>query len=181
MWHTLAIHAAASLPWGKIIAVVIGVQLAIAGLATLLVLSVTVETEQTDTRGDCTVIVNPTGLDVEGLDDTQFAHAATIVQVGRQRALPDQAIRVALAVAAQESKFRNYANDGTGDLRPDQRGVSRSLAYPHDAVGVTTAPSTCSSSSTPGGEPSTSSWTPSTPPESSTTPSSRSPAGSSCR
>ncbi|WP_380163766.1 C40 family peptidase [Jannaschia sp. R86511] len=135
MWHTLAIHAAASLPWGKIIAAVIGVQLTIAGLVTLLVLSVTVETEQTDTRGDCTVTVNSTGLDVEGLNDAQLAHAATIVQVGRQRALPDQAIRVALAVAAQESKFRNYANDGTGDLRPDQRGVSRSLAYPHDAVG----------------------------------------------
>jgi peptidoglycan DL-endopeptidase RipA len=135
MWGTLAVHAATTFPWGKVIAAVVGIQLAVAGLATALVLAVTVEEEQTDTRGQCTVTVNPTGLDVGGLDEVQLAHAATIVQVGRQMAVPDAGIRIALAVAAQESKFRNYANDGTGRLRPDQRDVARSLGYPHDAVG----------------------------------------------
>ena len=46
-------------------------------------------------------------------------------------------IIIALAVASQESKFQNYANDGLGtDLKPDQLDVDRSLAFPHDAVGT---------------------------------------------
>ncbi|MFC6853198.1 C40 family peptidase [Aquipuribacter hungaricus] len=98
-------------------------------------MSSTLEEEATDVRGECTVTINPTGLSIAGLDQTQLQHAATIVEVGRQKGIPEQGIRVALAVAAQESKFRNYANDGTGQLRPDQRDVSRSLNYPHDAVG----------------------------------------------
>ncbi|WP_380165631.1 C40 family peptidase [Jannaschia sp. R86511] len=135
MWHTLALHVATSLPWGKIIAVIVGVQVLVAGTAALMIYGVMVEEEPTDTRGECRVTVNPTGVDVGGLDDIQLGHAATIVRIGQERGLPGQAIRIALAVAAQESKFRNYANDGTGQLRPDQRDVSLSLAYPHDAVG----------------------------------------------
>jgi cell wall-associated NlpC family hydrolase len=135
MWEAIALRAAASLPWGKILAVVIGVPLLIATTVGIAVVAATVEGDNTSTRGECVVTVNPAGLDVAGLDDVQLGHAATIVEVGRQKALPDQAIRIALAVAAQESKFRNYANDGTGELRPEQRDVYRSLNYPHDAVG----------------------------------------------
>lgn len=135
MWHTIALKVATSLPWGKILAVVIGVQVLVAGTAALMVYGVLIEEEPTDTRGECRVTVNPTGLDVGGLDDTQLGHAATIVRIGQERGLPDQAIRIALAVASQESRFRNYANNGTGQLGADQRDVSRSLAYPHDAVG----------------------------------------------
>jgi murein DD-endopeptidase MepM/ murein hydrolase activator NlpD len=76
-------------------------------------------------------------VDVAGLDATQIAAAATIVAVGEQMQMPPRGIIVALAVASQESRFRNYANDGLGgDLRPDQRGVERSLTFPHDAVGT---------------------------------------------
>ena len=51
-------------------------------------------------------------------------------------AVPRRGILVALAVAHQESGFRNYANDGQGgDLAPDQRGIDESLQLPHEAVG----------------------------------------------
>ncbi|MGF1646832.1 MAG: C40 family peptidase [Kineosporiaceae bacterium] len=97
---------------------------------------VSVETDEADTRGEClAVTTDPTLVTVDGLDEVQVAHAVTIVEVGLTRDLPTQGLRVALAVAAQESMFRNYANDGTGELRPEQRDVSRSLRYPHDAVG----------------------------------------------
>ncbi|SHN88991.1 Peptidase family M23 [Geodermatophilus obscurus] len=76
-------------------------------------------------------------VDVEGLSAEQITAAATIVSVGEQMQMPSRGIIVALAVASQESRFRNYANDGLGgDLRPDQRGVERSLTFPHDAVGT---------------------------------------------
>ncbi|MGF1663477.1 MAG: C40 family peptidase [Kineosporiaceae bacterium] len=95
-----------------------------------------VETDEADQRGECRVVTtDPSRVTVAGLDEVQVAHAVTIVEVGLERELPTQALRVALAVAAQESMFRNYANDGTGELRPDQRDVDRSLRYPHDAVG----------------------------------------------
>ena len=71
------------------------------------------------------------------LDPTQLGHAATIIQVGRGRGLPDQAIVIALATALQESRLRVYANDGLGgDLASDQHGLSASLQLPHDAVGT---------------------------------------------
>jgi murein DD-endopeptidase MepM/ murein hydrolase activator NlpD len=76
-------------------------------------------------------------VDVDGLSAEQITAAATIVAVGEQMQMPSRGIIVALAVASQESRFRNYANDGLGaDLRPDQRGVERSLTFPHDAVGT---------------------------------------------
>ena len=78
----------------------------------------------------------PAGASAGGLGPTQLTHAATIVAVGEGLRIPRQGIVVALATAAQESAFRNYANDGRGgDLEPDQRGVSASLRLPHDAVG----------------------------------------------
>ena len=44
---------------------------------------------------------------------------------------------VALAVASQESRFTNYANDGRGgDLAFFQAGVGASMSLPHEAVGT---------------------------------------------
>jgi murein DD-endopeptidase MepM/ murein hydrolase activator NlpD len=70
-----------------------------------------------------------------GLDATQLRHAATIIGVGRHRQIPSQGIVIALATALQESRLRVYANDGTGDLAADQRGIEASLGFHHDAVG----------------------------------------------
>jgi cell wall-associated NlpC family hydrolase len=112
---------------------------AVLGVVTVVAVTltgVTVEADDADVRGECRAVTSdPSRVTVAGLDEVQIAHAVTIVEVGLARELPTQALRIALAVAAQESRFRNYANDGTGDLQPDQRGVSRSLRYPHDAVG----------------------------------------------
>lgn len=69
------------------------------------------------------------------LSPVQLHHATTVVSIGQRRSESDYAMVIALAVAAQESRFLNYANDGTGVLAPEQRGVERSLTYPHDAVG----------------------------------------------
>ena len=71
------------------------------------------------------------------LGETQLQHAATIIEVGRSRGVPDQGIVVALATALQESRLTVYANDGAGgDLAPDQSGISRSLELPHEAIGT---------------------------------------------
>ncbi len=76
------------------------------------------------------------GTTVADLDPEQTAIAATIVRVSQERGLPEQAAVIALATASQESGFRMYANDGSDPrLRPEQRGVSASMSYPHDAVG----------------------------------------------
>ena len=71
------------------------------------------------------------------LSPVQRGSATAVVAEGERRQVPAQGIVVALAVAAQESTFLNYANDGLGgDLRPDQLDVDRSLQLPHDAVGT---------------------------------------------
>lgn len=76
------------------------------------------------------------GLVREDMSPTQVERIQEIVAVGEQRGLGQRAIVIALATAAQESGFRNYANDGTSSqLRADQRDVARSLDFPHDAVG----------------------------------------------
>ena len=73
---------------------------------------------------------------VGGLDQVQLEHAGTVIVEGRRLGVPTQGIVVALAVASQESRFRNYANDGRGsDITLLQAGVSQSLDLPHDAVG----------------------------------------------
>ena len=70
------------------------------------------------------------------LNATQVRNAAIVVAVGQRMEVPAQGIVIALAAAAIESRFLVYANDGRGgDLAPDQRGIDRSLALPHDAVG----------------------------------------------
>lgn len=76
----------------------------------------------------------PTGYT---LSARQLEIAGIVINVGRSSGRSDRAILVALAVAAQESRFRNYANDGRGDdLKPDQRRIGRSMELPHDAVGT---------------------------------------------
>lgn len=72
---------------------------------------------------------------VADLSDVQLSHAETVIRTGARRSESDQAIVVALATVAQESRFLNYANNGAGTLRPEQTGVAESLRHPHDAVG----------------------------------------------
>ncbi|MBA3283127.1 MAG: peptidoglycan DD-metalloendopeptidase family protein, partial [Acidimicrobiia bacterium] len=72
-----------------------------------------------------------------GLSATQWKRAAEVVGAGKSLGISEQGIVIALAVASQESGFKVYANDGLGgDLAADQRGISRSLRLPHDAVGT---------------------------------------------
>lgn len=70
-----------------------------------------------------------------GLSTSQTKNAATVFAVGQQRGISERGIVIALATARQESGFKIYANDGTGDLAPDQRGIARSMGLPHEAVG----------------------------------------------
>jgi len=77
-----------------------------------------------------------TGVQVADLNPAQMDSAAIIVAVGEQLQVHPQGIVIALAVAHQESRFQNYANDGTDPrLSPEQRDVGLSVGYPHDAVG----------------------------------------------
>lgn len=62
-------------------------------------------------------------------------NAQVVVAVGEKMHIPPQGIVVALATALTESNLKNYANDGTGQLRGDQQNIASSLQLPHDAVG----------------------------------------------
>ncbi|SKU60997.1 C40 family peptidase [Mycobacteroides abscessus] len=62
-------------------------------------------------------------------------NAQVVVAVGEKMHIPPQGIVVALATALTESNLKNYANDGTGQLRADQQNIASSLQLPHDAVG----------------------------------------------
>jgi hypothetical protein len=101
--------------------------------------AVTDASAQTCTGGAGTTLAangTTTGIQVGALNPAEMGAAAIIVAVGEQLQVPPQGIVVALAVASQESRFQNYANDGTDPLlRPEQRDVVQSLGYPHDAVG----------------------------------------------
>jgi len=73
----------------------------------------------------------------QGLTEQQLANVSVIIAEGLRLAVPERGIVIALAVASQESGFRNYANDGAGgDLKPDQQGIEKSLELPHEAVGT---------------------------------------------
>jgi murein DD-endopeptidase MepM/ murein hydrolase activator NlpD len=85
--------------------------------------------------GDGKPVTRVAHASVVGLDAAQLRNATVIVGVGHERGIPDQGIVVALATALQESRLRVYANDGSGDLAPEQAGIARSLQIPHDAVG----------------------------------------------
>lgn len=69
------------------------------------------------------------------LVEAQARNARIIVAVGEQMGVPAQGIVIAVATASQESALRMLANDGTGELRPEQEDVDRSLQFPHDGVG----------------------------------------------
>lgn len=71
------------------------------------------------------------------LSAAQLRNAAAVIDTGKRMQIPIQGVVVALATASQESGFRVYANDGQGgDLAPEQAGIARSLALPHEAVGT---------------------------------------------
>ena len=75
--------------------------------------------------------------EVGGLTSAQLANAGAVIAEGRRRNLPARAVVIALAVASQESGFKNYANDGAGgDLGIGQLGIEQSLELPHEAVGT---------------------------------------------
>ncbi len=71
------------------------------------------------------------------LSETQLRNAATVVAAGNALDVPREGIVIALAVALQESRLLNYANDGLGgDLSVAQLGIAASLDLPHEAVGT---------------------------------------------
>ena len=107
------------------------------GLAVLAIAALFVVTRLLS-QDDCGTsdMVVATSVDTSSLDARQRATAAVVINEGRRLRVPTQGIVIALAVANQESRFLNYANDGRGgDLAPDQRGIERSLGLPHEAVG----------------------------------------------
>lgn len=107
------------------------------GLAVLTIAGIFVVTRLLS-QADCGASdpVLATSVGTASLDASQRATAAVVINEGRRLRVPTQGIVIALAVANQESRFLNYANDGLGgDLVPDQRGIGRSLGLPHEAVG----------------------------------------------
>jgi hypothetical protein len=108
-------------------------------LGFILVLGAMMGSEQDDS--DCTgspgSVLPASVSKVGGLTPAQLANAGAVIAEGRRRQVPAQAVVIALAVASQESRFTNYANDGRGsDLDFFQKGIERSLALPHEAVGT---------------------------------------------
>jgi murein DD-endopeptidase MepM/ murein hydrolase activator NlpD len=86
---------------------------------------------------DVDLAVDTTDPTAAGLSAVQLENAATVIAVGNRMSIPRHGLVVALAVANQESRFLNYANDGQGgDLRFDQIGIAASLDLPHQAVGT---------------------------------------------
>lgn len=75
------------------------------------------------------------------LDPDQMANAATIAAVGITRRVPERAVAVALATAAQESKWRNLSGGdrdsiGLFQQRPSQGwGTAAQIADPRYATG----------------------------------------------
>src|SRR3954451_14913308 len=107
-------------------------------LGFILVLGAMMGSEQDDSgcTGSGESVLPASASKVGGLTPAQLANAGTVIAEGRRRQVPTQAVVIALAVASQESRFTNYANDGRGsDLDFFQKGIGRSLALPHEAVG----------------------------------------------
>ena len=70
---------------------------------------------------------------IAGLNERQMEHAATIIRVGQEMGLPEQAYVIALATAMQESTLRVLANPTypeSYDLPNDGEG------WDHDSVGL---------------------------------------------
>ena len=116
------------------------VALSCLGLGFVLVLGMMMSSVPDDASGCGTNLAGgslPAGAsEAGGLTSAQLANANAVIAEGRRRNVPAQAVVVALAVASQESRFTNYANDGRGgDLAFFQAGIERSLSLPHEAVG----------------------------------------------
>jgi len=109
-------------------------------LAVIMLLTTVLRPSVDDGCGSGVTEVSQTQLGegtAEDLTGAQRNNAQTVIDEGRRRGAPDGAIVIALAVASQESGFRNYANDGLGgDLIFSQQGIERSLRLPHEAVGT---------------------------------------------
>ena len=105
------------------------------GLPLVMVVAVMGGSNQTGSDcADSNVVL--AGATAATLTEEQKANATTVIAEGYRLGMSEQAILVALTVAAQESRFLVYANDGRGaDLRPDQAGIADSLQLPHQAVG----------------------------------------------
>src|SRR3954451_13143087 len=108
-------------------------------LGFILVLGAMMGSEQEDSG--CTrtggSVLPASASKVGGLTPAQLANAGAVIAEGRRRQVPAQGVVIALAVASQESRFTNYANDGRGsDLDFFQKGIEKSLTLPHEAVGT---------------------------------------------
>ena len=85
------------------------------GLAVLAIAALFVVTRLLS-QDDCGTsdMVVATSVGTSSLDARQRATAAVVINEGRRLRVPTQGIVIALAVANQESRFLNYANDGRG-------------------------------------------------------------------
>src|SRR5262245_36750939 len=89
----------------------------------------------------CTVSAGGGSNGALTLDTDQMANAATIAAVGITRKVPERAIVIALATAAQESKWRNLSGGDRDSLglfqqRPSQGwGTVAQIADPRYAAG----------------------------------------------
>src|SRR4051812_22997158 len=97
---------------GALLVLVLATSGALCGF--ILVLGAMMGSEQDDP--DCTGTAGSTlpvaASKVGGLTPAQLANAGAVIAEGRRRQVPAQAVVIALAVASQESRFTNYANDG---------------------------------------------------------------------
>src|SRR4051794_17696068 len=124
---------------GRIVGLVL---LTVGGLfvGSLFLLSALMGAIPDDSTDDCGAAAPVDASIARGVGDltpAQLTNAQAVVAEGRRMNVPLQGIVIALATASQESHFTNYANDGRGgDLAFFQRGIGRSLALPHEAVGT---------------------------------------------
>lgn len=85
--------------------------------------------------GSTNLDVRPVAAAASALNEAQRRNASVVISTGYQLGIPRRGIIIALAVASQESRFVNYANDGQGgDLTWLQAGIDSSLALPHEGV-----------------------------------------------
>jgi hypothetical protein len=108
----------------------------VSGFALLLTLVISPSSDHVCGEGVATAGSVRLGHGAPRLTASQRSTARTIIAEGTRRRLPQRGIIIALAVANQESRFTNYANDGLGnDLDFLQLGIQQSMRLPHQAVG----------------------------------------------
>ena len=101
--------------------------LAFVVIGTTSTLAVPAYAVSTDPVATATVAVSTASVSASalGLDETQLANARTIVEVGQERGLPEQAQIIAVATAMQESNLYNLASTA----------LPESYDYDHDGDG----------------------------------------------